>query len=373
MSMVHAGIPALPSNFFASIPPTSKYNAKTVCSAPPTRSPTPDAKVGSDEILNFDYPGSDIILRSRDSHDFHVPQLYLVNCSPVLQELEHIGFASKTSDVPGGKEQDPLPVINLPESGTTLHSLLTFIFPVAPTLPSTTEKIMELLAVAQKYRMDSVLTHVRGAISLQDPPFIRPETALHTYFLAQKYELRQETLSAARGTLRLSMTIEDLEDKIHFMPGTYLRELWKYHERVRNGLASSLLEFRKSGAPNILKDLRCRTLPVPFPPSDTPSITPNPIPQWLGDYIESLAEAPHLFDLVEFENVRARHIKDESQHAGRGPGCTCEEISNRVIRAFWDALTAVVHEIMEKVRRTDMSQTKSHLAAVTNMGLHRQS
>jgi hypothetical protein len=164
---------------------------------PPVLPPAPKEVVSDlapDETLHFDYPGSDIILRSRDSYDFHVPQLYLVNSSPVLRELEHIRSVSETSDVPDDEEKDPLPVINLPESGVTLHSLLTFIFPVAPTLPSTTEKIMELLAAAQKYQMDSVLTHIRGAISLQDPPFIRPETALHIYFLAQKYELRQETL-----------------------------------------------------------------------------------------------------------------------------------------------------------------------------------
>jgi hypothetical protein len=354
MSMPPAGIPAPPFNFPASFPPTPKFNGFTVPSAPPT----PDTK---DETLHFDYPGSDIILRSHDSHDFHVPQLYLVNSSPVLRDLEHIRSVSKNSDVPDGEEQDPLPVINLPESGATLHNLLSFIFPVVPTLPSTSEKVMELLAVAQRYQMDSVLRHVRGAISLQDPPFIRPETALHIYFLAQKYELRQETLSAARSTLRLSMTIEELENKIDFMPGTYLCELWKYHERVRKDLASSLVEFRKSGAPKIVKNLRCQALSPPRSPPGTPVVTPNPtlqpIPQWLGDYIESLAEAPHLFDLIEFEKVRARHVKDESQRPGLpgSSGCACEEISNQVIRTFWDALTAVIRRITEKVRRTDVS------------------
>jgi hypothetical protein len=354
-TMFTAGIPVLPSNLFGSVPPTWEFNANSVPSVP------------LDETLHFDYPGSDTILRSRDSHDFHVPQLYLVNCSPVLRELEHIRSVAKTSDVLDGEEKDPLPVINLSESGATLHSLLTFIFPVAPTLPSTTEKVMELLAAAQRYQMDSVLRHVRGAISLQDPPFIRPETALHIYFLAQKYELRQEMLSAARSTLRLSimMTIEGLEDNIDFMPGAYLRELWKYHERVRKDLASSLVEFRKSGAPKIVKNLH-RALSPSGPPSITPNPNPQPvpvhpipqpvslqtIPQWLGDYIESLAEAPHLFDLIEFENVRARHIKNEST---RPNTCQCAGVSNSVIRAFWDALTAVVHEAMEKVRRTGVS------------------
>ncbi|KAH9049780.1 hypothetical protein EDB83DRAFT_1386921, partial [Lactarius deliciosus] len=287
----------------------------------------PPNEVIPDEILHFDYPGSDIILRSCDSHDFRVPQLYLVNSSPVLRDL--IRGVPSTSDV---ANQESLPVVELPESGVILHNLLTFIFPVTPVPPSTTEMVMELLAVAQKYRMDSVLTHIR-AHSRQGPPFVLPETALHIYFLAQKYELRQEMLLAARSTLRLSITLEDLVGKIDFMPGTYLRELWVYHERVRTGLASSLLEFRKSAALDIVKDTGC-VIP-----------TPSSIPQWLDDYIGSLAQSFSLFDLVEFENTRARHIKDE---AHRTTMCACADISSQTVRAFWEALTTVVHGTIEK-------------------------
>ncbi|KAH9016250.1 hypothetical protein EDB84DRAFT_1567329 [Lactarius hengduanensis] len=250
---------------------------------PPSRpaTPAPNEAV-SDKTLHFDYPGSDVVLRSCDSHDLRVPQLYLVNSSPVLREL--IRTVSNTSGVASGEEQELFPVVKLSESGAILHNLLTFILPLAPILPSATENTMKLLAVAQKYQMDSVLTHVRGVISLQDPPLILPETALHVYFFAQKYGLHQEVLRAARSTLCLSMTVEDLEDRIDFMPGLYLRELWKYHERVRKDLASSLLEFRRSGVPGIVRDLRCGTS---SPSSSTPRA--NLIPQWLDDYSRVLS------------------------------------------------------------------------------------
>ena len=119
--------------------------------------------VVSEKTLHFDYPGSDILLRSCDSQDFRVPRLYLANSSPVLGEL--IRDALDTSDVSNREEKEPLPVIELSETGAIVYNLLTFIFPVAPDLPSTAEDIMKLLAVAQKYQMDSVMTHVRGAIS----------------------------------------------------------------------------------------------------------------------------------------------------------------------------------------------------------------
>ena len=53
---------------------------------------------------------------------------------------------------------------------------------------------MELLAVAEKYEMNSVVSHIRGAIARQNPPFLRPDTAFHIYFLAQQHGLRQEAV-----------------------------------------------------------------------------------------------------------------------------------------------------------------------------------
>ncbi|KAH9058204.1 hypothetical protein EDB87DRAFT_1811033, partial [Lactarius vividus] len=293
--------------------------------------------VTSDETLHFDFPGSDIVLRSYDSHDFRVLKLYIVICSPVLRGV--IQSVSNTSGVPNGEKQEPLPVVELLESKAILYSLLTFIFPVTPILPSTTEKIMELLSVAQKYQMDSVATHIRGAISRQDPPFLRPESALNVYFLAQQYELRQEALQAARVTLRLSMTIEDLGDKLEFpgMTGAYLHELWKYHQQVRTNLRSGVLVFRNSGLPYDVQVLRCSG-----PRSN------NSFPQWLDDYIRSIAEAPHLFfDRTVVEGARVYHIKN-SHDSYYSQLCSCANIPSQVIRTFWEAMTAVVQGTIEK-------------------------
>ncbi|KAH9014705.1 hypothetical protein EDB85DRAFT_857867 [Lactarius pseudohatsudake] len=314
-----------------------KMNMVTMPTVIP-ETPAPNNAV-SNETFRFDYPGSDIILRSCDSHNFRVPKLYVVNSSPVLREL--LGTVSNTSRVSDGKEQEPLPVVELLESGAILHSLLTFVFPVAPILPSTTEDIMKLLAVVQKYKMDSVLTHVRGVISLQDPPFILPETALHVYYLAQKNELRQEVLRAARCTLRRRpMVLENLEDEVDFMPGAHLHELWEYHESVKKNLASSLLEFRRSGVLDIVRNPKCGT-----PASGLASGTP----QWLHYYLESLAEAPHRFDLIEFESALANHIRNRPPNF---TPCPCMRISSQTIRSFWVALTAVVNEAMEEADPT---------------------
>jgi hypothetical protein len=313
--------------------------------------PAPD-EVTSEETLHFDFPGSDIVLCSSDSHNFHVPKLYIVNSSPVLREL--IRTVSNTSGVTNSEASEgpeTLLVVELPECGATLHSLLTLIFPVVPILPSTSEKIMELLAVAQKYQMDSVLSHIRGIIGARkDPPFIHQETAFHIYFLAQKQGLHQEAVQAARVALRVPMVIEDLRDKFQFsgMTGAYLYELRKYHERVRTELKSGFPEFRRSRLPEVVKALRCAT---PYPHSD------KSFPRWIDNYIESIAEAPHLFNLIEFENARTRHVKEiwgsYAQYSSYSSPktCPCVDISSQLRRAFWEALTSFVDGAIERVRR----------------------
>jgi hypothetical protein len=305
---------------------------------PPVSEPPTPTAVTFEETLHFDFPGSDIVLRSCDSHIFHVPKLYIINSSPVLREL--IQTVLNSSDIPNGEGQEPLPVVKLPENGAALHNLLTFIFPVDPILPSTSEKIMELLAVAQKYQMKPVLSHIRGIIGARkDPPFFRLETALHIYFLAQQQGLHQEAVQAARVTLRIPMVLEDLVDKFEFSDntGVYLYELWKYHERIRTDLKSGVPEFRNSRLPADVKALRCSISSLP----------------WLDKYIESIAEAPHLFNHTEFENVWAGHIKEiQVSHCTT---CLCVDISSQLRRAFWEALADFVDGAIERVRRASVT------------------
>jgi hypothetical protein len=115
-----------------------------------------------------DYPGADsIILRSQDSHDLRVLKIFISLNSPVLGELVRRTLAS-----PGDASAEAsLPVVQLPECGRILRNLLTFILPVFPVIPPTHEETVELLLIAQKYQMETVLVHIRGTIARQNPPF----------------------------------------------------------------------------------------------------------------------------------------------------------------------------------------------------------
>jgi hypothetical protein len=318
---------------------------------PPVPDPPSSAEVALKETFHFSYPRSDIVLRSRDSHNIYVSKLYIVNSSPVLREL--IQTVSNTSDVTNGEEPAMLPIVELPESGAPLLSLLTFIFPVDPLLPPASERIMEVLAVAQKYQMGSILTHIRGAISRQNPPFFRPETAFHVYFLAQQQGLHQEAVQAARVTLRLPMVIEDLGDKLGSsgMTGAYLYELWKYHKHIRTDLKADVPMFKSFLLPVGMKALRCST-PHSYGEGGTSSF-----PRWLDNYIESITEAPHLFDLIEFENSWARHIQEIEASCSRT--CSCVKISSQLRRDFWEALTGFIDGVIERVRRASVTGLSS--------------
>ena len=288
----------------------------------------------SDEPLAnvlFEFRGADIILRSHDSHHFRVPKSYIVNSSPVLEELIQRSLDSP-DDTHDGRS---LPVVQLPESGAILHVLFTFIFPVTPHVPSTPENSMELLSVAQKYQMVAILAHIRSSIARQNPPPIQKETALHVYSLAQKYRLHHEALQAARDIFKYPMNIEDKVDVVH---GAALYELWNYYKKFRAILKSDLTEFRRSSARGTLTGLHCVEL------------SSSSIPHWLDSYIASIGNAPNLFDLIEFNTILARHIKDESQDIK----CQCSSIPSKTIRKFWEALASVVHGCFEKVNVFDV-------------------
>src|SRR6266702_1842712 len=287
--------------------------------------------------LFYSSPDADIILRSFECHEFRVPKLYIINSSPVLEKL--IRTSSNPCDMatPVGPEPSPA-TVQLNESYTILSSLLTFIFPVSPALPPTTEQTMELLSVAQKYEMDTVLTHIRDRVARQDPPFIHAENAFYVYSLAQKYRLRDEALQAARMTLNITMTIEVLEDKLDTMPGSFLHELWKYHQRVRGSLMLDLIEFRRSGARGTLKDLQCNKL------------SSFGYPSWLDNYFVSIAKSPAAFDLTRFPMALTRH----SPLGGLSSGCShCASIPIETIQLLWTALTAVVHKSLRRVSNND--------------------
>ena len=181
--------------------------------------------------------------------------------------------------------------------------------------------------------MSHALVHIRGSVALKDPPFMNKDNALHIYSLAQKYGLRREVIQAARVTLKSTLTIEHLQDKLDLMPSDDLYELWRYHQRVRANLARNIKEFKESGAYTILQCLnrfRTRT--------------------WIDDFIVSMTLDPSLFCLPEFHTALARHVCNVTDNRTAKHGCSsCAYLPIHTLDKFWTALTTFVHANMEMV------------------------
>ena len=286
-----------------------------------TPSLVPSMSSSGEFLESLDDPDADIILFSCDHREFRVLKLYLTKVSTVLRDLIQSASSSHATNATSS-----IPSVQLSDSGSTLYSLLTFILPMLPVLPSTHEQTIVLLAAAQKYQMHSVLSCIRAFIASQNLPFIRSETAFQVYSLARMHGLRQEALQAARTTLTFPFTLEDLEDELSAIPGIYLHELWTYYQSVRTHLTTDLMAFRTTG------------MPVPTPCSPN---TSNGTPVWLDAYVGSIAESPYLFDLTEFKLCLSRHNTQR--------GCRCSSAPSKAIRAFWTDLTNVVHSCMTKV------------------------
>jgi hypothetical protein len=272
--------------------------------------------------------------------------LFVIKNSPVLDKQIPVS-SEPPQPAFSADNQSLLPVVQLPDNGVILSSLLTFIFPVPMVLPPTLEETMQLLSVAQKYEMASVLSHIRNCIASKDPPLICPENAHHVYILAQKHGLRQEVAKAARLTLTFTLTIENLGDKHDVMPGAYLYELWNYHKNVKRNLKSHIKEFIGScRADNTLLGQNCV------------SLSPRGVPRWLGDYLTSIAMAPSSFNPIEFHKTLAYHIFDGRTSwmpLSRNPCESCSDIPNESLNTLWTALTNFVNGNIAKVNITDMN------------------
>ncbi len=296
----------------------------------------------------FDDPNADVVLHSDDGHSFRVLKLYIIRCSTILGELiqaasDSFGAANPASadseeqlprneSRPKKKRKIQLPEVQLSDRGTILSCLLTFIFPVPSVLPSSLEEEMELLSIAQKYEMDTVIDHIRGTLSLQNPPFIHKDNTFLAYSLAQRYGLRREVVQAARLTLQFTLTIEKFQDVV---PGAYLHELWNYHQRFQAQLKSGPPLSSAAGVLNAFKCPQSHTGP----------------PGWIHSFIVSIIQDPTLFDPIEFQLALMRHTMATVDRFGNPrAGCIiCTQIPAEEFRTFWTTLADMFHRGMEKV------------------------
>ena len=144
---------------------------------------------------------------------------------------------------PDGELVDGLPVVQLPEDSGLMNCLISFLYPIAPTMPGSYEKVFAVLGACQKYDMASVQSYVRSEV--KRGTFSAPvgAEAFHAYAVASSMGLTPEMESAARLTLGYPMTFESLGEGLRSFEGWALCDLVRYRKRCRNNLVSCLDSF----------------------------------------------------------------------------------------------------------------------------------
>ena len=174
--------------------------------------------------LCLDLPEASIIVRSSDQVNFRVHKSVLALSSPFFKDLLSL---PQPSD---GELVDGLPVVALPEGAGLLNSLISFLYPVTPVIPDSYQKVFALLAVCQKYEMESVQSNIRSAIYHGKFPAPVEVEAFSAYAIASSMGLVPEAEDAARLTLGLPMTFESLGEGLRLFKGRALYDLIRYRD-----------------------------------------------------------------------------------------------------------------------------------------------
>ena len=177
--------------------------------------------------LCLDVPDADIIVRSSDQANFRIHKSVLALSSPFFKDLLSL------PQPPDGEIVDGLPVVALPEDTGLLNSLMSLLYPVTTVIPDSYQKVLALLAVCQKYEMESVQSVIRAAIKVGTFPAPVRAEAFSAYAIASSMGLVPEAEDAARLTLGQRMTFESLGEGLRFFKGRSLRDLIEVRHRSK--------------------------------------------------------------------------------------------------------------------------------------------
>ena len=133
--------------------------------------------------------------------------------------------------------------------------------------------------------MDSVQSYVRAKVRLREFPSPEGAEAFSAYAIASGKRLIPEMENAARQTLNLSMTFENLGEGLRLFDGCALQDLANFRKRCRDSLIPCLdlfLDVQPSGPSSIwvgcLKDVTTRgpTLSYELEPRPSYELEPGP-------------------------------------------------------------------------------------------------
>ena len=185
----------------------------------------------------FELPGTgDMVLRSVDKTNFYVIKQLLRISSPVFEDMCSLnrGNASEKNEL-----HDGLPVVNLPEDGTTLKHLLVQIYPGSQRDEEVLESevFIKVAMAAQKYDMQSVDARMKKWFAssrfMHDDPLRAYAIAVH---------LRWDSVSKTAAMNTLNKPFRDLHyaSELRYLSAAGYHKLLEYRFKCENAVAEAL-------------------------------------------------------------------------------------------------------------------------------------
>ncbi|KAF8267482.1 hypothetical protein EI94DRAFT_1321633 [Lactarius quietus] len=138
---------------------------------------------------------------------------------------------------------DGLPIVKLAEDAELVRALITALYPIPSEVPASYDRILGLLAAAQKYDMGAVQSSIRAEVSRRNLSTLDGTQVFRTYAMASRWRLIPEMNMAARLSLDLPMKFEYLGVELRLFEGWELRALIKFRMLYRENLISCLKLF----------------------------------------------------------------------------------------------------------------------------------
>ena len=236
-------------------------------------------------------------------------------------------------------------MVQMPEGAELLNSLVSMLYPVRPVVPSSYEKVLYLLAACQKYEMAEVQSAIRAEVNRGSFPGLEKNEAFRAYAIASDKGLIPEIEHAARLTLDLPMTFEQIGEELRLFKGSALRDLVRFRRACKNNLVSCCKSFLEVDA------LGPSSIWVGCPGATMPQTNKADLPTWLhqvfSDHIVNMnLRSPFTYPLPEPSSVCAQYLTAIQTH-----DCAfCLEVHAKKGSSFGAQLERRLQRARDKVR-----------------------
>ena len=273
----------------------------------------------------LDLSDADILVRTSDLASFRVHKSVLASSSPLFKDLLAL------PQPPNNGMIDGLPVVDISEDAELTRSLITLLYPIPSEIPTSYDRVLALLAAAQKYDMDDVQSSIRAEIAHRPSLTGDPLQAFRAYAIASGNGLTPEMNTAARDTLDYPMTFEHLGEELRLCDGWAVRRLALFRKGCRDNLILCLQSFLDvvNGPSKIWVDCPQHSASSSALRSQRqlrPQKTPPTLPAWLHDLftprIEELKTA-FKHPLIKPAIIRDKYMEALRIHAAPDTCTVC--------------------------------------------------